>query len=129
VVYAALQVLVNAVYAVEFGGKTPMIVTASRCLDLGLTGVSRCTWGGGHRGLAFSTACIATSNFLILYFLRPAIWAARSGLGALLLRLAAASACLAADLRSPRTFSSPIGQPGLRAETHRSPVLLLSSSS
>ena len=23
----------------------------------------------GHRGLAFSTACVATSNFLILYFL------------------------------------------------------------
>jgi putative peptidoglycan lipid II flippase len=26
-------------------------------------------WGWGHRGLAFSTACVATSNFLILYFL------------------------------------------------------------
>jgi len=28
--------------------------------------------GWGHRGLAFSTACVATSNFLILYFLMRA---------------------------------------------------------
>jgi putative peptidoglycan lipid II flippase len=53
-------------------------------------------FGLGHRGLAFSTACVATSNFLILYFLM------RSHLGrlesramlALLWRVALASAVL-----------------------------------
>jgi len=52
--------------------------------------------GWGHRGLAFSTACVATSNFLILYFLM------RAQLGrlesramlALLVKVAVASAAL-----------------------------------
>src|SRR5262249_36073612 len=38
-------------------------------LNLVLNWVFTVQLGWGHRGLAFSTACIATSNFLILYLL------------------------------------------------------------
>src|SRR5262249_29212963 len=38
-------------------------------LNLLLNWVFTMRLGWGHRGLAFSTACVASSNFLILYFL------------------------------------------------------------
>jgi putative peptidoglycan lipid II flippase len=67
--YAALKVLVNAFYAVD-KRKTPMVVSFIAVgLNLLLNWVFTFHLGWGHRGLAFSTACIATSNFLILYFL------------------------------------------------------------
>ncbi len=96
--YAALKVLVNAFYAID-RRKTPMIVSAVAVgLNLLLNWLFTFHLGWGHRGLAFSTACIATINFLILYFLM------RGHLGRLesktmlrlLARLAAASAVLAA---------------------------------
>jgi putative peptidoglycan lipid II flippase len=52
--------------------------------------------GWGHRGLAFSTACVATSNFLILYVLMRAhlgTLESRAML-ALLARIAVAAAAL-----------------------------------
>src|SRR5207244_10875196 len=61
--YAALKVLVNAFYALD-RRRTPMLV---RFLAEGLnlrpnwTLTVRFNWG--HRGLALSTACVATSNF------------------------------------------------------------------
>src|SRR5262249_17900875 len=67
--YAALKVLVNAFYALD-RRKTPMFVSFSAVvLNLLLNWIFTLQLGWGHRGLALSTACIATSNFLILYFL------------------------------------------------------------
>src|SRR5437016_3577657 len=67
--YAALKVLVNAFYALE-RRKTPMVVSFLAVgLNLLLNWMLTLHFGWGHRGLALSTACVATSNFLILYFL------------------------------------------------------------
>src|SRR5690242_17598163 len=65
--YAALKVLVNAFYAIE-RRKTPMVVSIVAVgLNLALNWIFTLQLGWGHRGLAFSTACVAASNFLILY--------------------------------------------------------------
>jgi putative peptidoglycan lipid II flippase len=70
--YAALKVLVNAFYALD-RRKTPMVVSFfAVALNLLLNFVFTRELGWGHRGLALSTACVATSNFLILYFLMRA---------------------------------------------------------
>jgi putative peptidoglycan lipid II flippase len=67
--YAALKVLVNAFYAID-RRKTPMVVSfVAVALNLVLNFTFTRQLGWGHRGLALSTACVATSNFLILYFL------------------------------------------------------------
>ena len=67
--YAALKVLVNAFYAVD-RRKTPMVVSlVAVALNLALNWFFTFHLGWGHRGLAFSTSCIATSNFLLLYVL------------------------------------------------------------
>jgi putative peptidoglycan lipid II flippase len=96
--YAALKVLVNAFYAID-RRKTPMIVSfVAVGLNLLLNWTFTVHLGWGHRGLAFSTACVATTNFLILYLLM------RHHLGRLesrtmlnlLVKLAVASAVLAA---------------------------------
>jgi putative peptidoglycan lipid II flippase len=94
--YAALKVLVNAFYALD-KRKTPMVVSfIAVALNLVLNWIFTRQLGWGHRGLALSTACVASSNFLILYFLM------RSHLGrlesramlTLLTRVALASALL-----------------------------------
>jgi putative peptidoglycan lipid II flippase len=96
--YAALKVLVNAFYALD-RRKTPMVVSCLAVgLNLALNWIFTRQLGWGHSGLALSTACVASSNFLLLYFLM------RSHLGrlesramlALLLRVALASAVLLA---------------------------------
>jgi putative peptidoglycan lipid II flippase len=70
--YAALKVLVNAFYALD-RRKTPMVVSfIAVALNLVLNWLFTRELGWGHRGLALSTACVATSNFLILYFLMRA---------------------------------------------------------
>src|SRR5262252_5548026 len=70
--YAALKVLVSAFYAID-RRKTPMVVSCiAVLLNLGLNWLFTFELGFGHRGLALSTACVATSNFLILYFLMRA---------------------------------------------------------
>jgi putative peptidoglycan lipid II flippase len=67
--YAALKVLVNAFYAID-RRKTPMIVSfIAVALNLVLNWIFTRDLNWGHRGLALSTACVATSNFLILYLL------------------------------------------------------------
>ena len=67
--YAALKVLVNAFYAVE-RRKTPMLVSMCAVgLNLLLSWLLTVHLHWGPQGLAFSTACVATANFLILYFL------------------------------------------------------------
>lgn len=67
--YAALKVLVNAFYAVD-KRKTPMIISFIAVgLNLALNWLFTFHLGWGHRGLAFSTGCIATINFLTLYCL------------------------------------------------------------
>ncbi|MDB6044222.1 MAG: virulence factor MviN [Gammaproteobacteria bacterium] len=95
--YAALKVLVNAFYALD-QRKTPMVVSFIAVgLNLVLNWFFTLHLGWGHRGLAFSTACIATTNFLILYFLmrRHLGYLESSAMLRLLSRLAAASAVLA----------------------------------
>ncbi len=96
--YAALKVLVNAFYAID-RRKTPMVVSFFAIgLNLLLNWLFTMRLGWGHRGLAFSTACIATTNFLILYALmRSHLGRLESGamLG-LLGRLTVASMALAA---------------------------------
>jgi putative peptidoglycan lipid II flippase len=65
--YAALKVLVNAFYAID-RRKTPMLVSfLAVALNLLLNWIFTFRLGWGHRGLAFSTGCVATFNFLILY--------------------------------------------------------------
>ncbi len=96
--YAALKVLVNAFYAID-RRKTPMVVSfIAVALNLFLNWLFTLRLGWGHRGLAFSTACIATSNFLILYALmRGHLGRLESRLMLTLLgKLAVASAVLAA---------------------------------
>jgi len=96
--YAALKVLVNAFYAID-QRKTPMIVSfIAVALNLALNWLFTLHLGWGHRGLAFSTACIATTNFLILYLLmRLHLGRLESGMMLQLLsKLAVASAVLAA---------------------------------
>ena len=94
--YAALKVLVNAFYALE-RRRTPMLVSFLAVgLNLALNWTLTVRFNWGHRGLALSTACVATTNFLILYALM------RSHLGrlesramlALLSKVALASAVL-----------------------------------
>jgi len=67
--YAALKVLVNAFYAID-RRHTPMFVSfAAVGLNLLLNWLFTFRLGWGHEGLAFSTACIATTNFIVLYVL------------------------------------------------------------
>jgi putative peptidoglycan lipid II flippase len=67
--YAALKVLVNAFYAID-RRKTPMFVSFGAVgLNLLLNWLFTVRLGWGHQGLAFSTACIATTNFVVLYVL------------------------------------------------------------
>ncbi|HEV7612847.1 MAG TPA: murein biosynthesis integral membrane protein MurJ [Steroidobacteraceae bacterium] len=67
--YAALKVLVNAFYALD-KRKTPMLVSfLAVALNLIFNWIFTFRLGWGYRGLAFSTGCIATVNFLLLYAL------------------------------------------------------------
>jgi putative peptidoglycan lipid II flippase len=67
--YAALKVLVNAFYAID-RRKAPMVISLiSVGLNLLLNWIFTLQLGWGHRGLAFSTSCIAIFNFLVLYVL------------------------------------------------------------
>src|SRR6201999_4273667 len=67
--YAALKVLVNAFYALD-QRKTPMLVSfIAVALNLLFNWVFTFRLGWGHRGLAFSTGCIASCNFVLLYVL------------------------------------------------------------
>jgi putative peptidoglycan lipid II flippase len=67
--YAALKVLVNAFYALD-RRTTPMVVSFGAVgLNLLLNWLFAVRLGFGHRGLALSTACIATTNFLVLYMI------------------------------------------------------------
>ena len=96
--YAALKVLVNAFYALD-RRKTPMLVSFSAVvLNLLLNWFFTLQLGWGHRGLALSTACIATSNFLLLYLLmrRQLVFLETRSMLVLLGKLAVASAALAA---------------------------------
>lgn len=70
--YAALKVLVNAFYAVD-RRKTPMAVSlAAVGLNFVLSWLLTVHYHFGPPGLALSTACVATANFLILYALMRA---------------------------------------------------------
>jgi len=67
--YAALKVLVNAFYALD-RRKTPMMVSfAAVGLNLLFNWIFTFRLGWGVRGLAFSTGCVASCNFLVLYWL------------------------------------------------------------
>jgi len=67
--YAALKVLVNAFYAVD-KRKTPMLISFIAVgTNLLLNWLFTFHLGWGHRGLAFSTGCVASINFVILYVL------------------------------------------------------------
>jgi putative peptidoglycan lipid II flippase len=62
-------VLVNAFYALD-RRKTPMLVSFLAVgLNLVFNWIFTFRLGWGHRGLAFSTGCVATCNFLFLYVL------------------------------------------------------------
>jgi putative peptidoglycan lipid II flippase len=96
--YAALKVLVNAFYALD-RRKTPMIVSfCAVALNLAFNWIFTFRLGWGQRGLAFSTGCVATCNFLLLYALmqhRLGSLESRKMLSSLL-KIAAAGAALAA---------------------------------
>ncbi len=96
--YASLKVLVNAFYAID-RRLTPMLVSFG-AVGLNLFFNWLFTWHlrWGHRGLAFSTACVASTNFIVLYVLmRRELGRFESGaLLSLALRVGAASAVMAA---------------------------------
>jgi putative peptidoglycan lipid II flippase len=96
--YASLKVLVNAFYAID-RRLTPMLVSFG-AVGLNLLFNWLFTWhlGWGHRGLAFSTACVASSNFIVLYILmrRELGRFESAALLSLTLRVGAASAVMAA---------------------------------
>jgi putative peptidoglycan lipid II flippase len=96
--YASLKVLVNAFYAID-RRKTPMFVSFG-AVGLNLLFNWLFTWhlNWGYRGLAFSTACLATTNFLVLYVLmRKELGRFHSlALGSLTLRVGAAAGVMAA---------------------------------
>jgi putative peptidoglycan lipid II flippase len=96
--YAALKVLVNAFYALD-RRKTPMIVSFLAVgLNLVFNWIFTFRLGWGHRGLAFSTGCVATCNFLLLYALmRRHLGSLESGrMLATLVKITLAGAALAA---------------------------------
>jgi len=96
--YAALKVLVNAFYALD-RRKTPMLVSfLAVALNLLLNWIFTLHLGWGHRGLAFSTGCIATINFLLLYALmsRHIKGLESRRLLSMLVKVAVAAAALAA---------------------------------
>src|ERR1700681_93110 len=67
--YAALKVLVNAFYALD-RRKTPMFVSFLAVgPNLLFNWIFSFQLHWGHLGLAFSTGCVATCNFLVLYVL------------------------------------------------------------
>lgn len=67
--YAALKVLVNAFYVID-RRKTPMVISIIAIgLNLLVNWIFTFHLDWGFRGLAFSTSCIATINFVILYAL------------------------------------------------------------
>jgi putative peptidoglycan lipid II flippase len=67
--YAALKVLVSAFYALD-QRRTPMFVSfLAVALNLFFNWIFTFELGWGHRGLAFSTGCVASCNFLLLYWL------------------------------------------------------------
>jgi putative peptidoglycan lipid II flippase len=67
--YAALKVLVNAFYAID-RRRTPMFVSfLAVALNLLFNWIFTFQLHWGHLGLAFSTGCVATFNFLFLYVL------------------------------------------------------------
>jgi putative peptidoglycan lipid II flippase len=95
--YAALKVLVNAFYAID-RRKTPMFVSFGAVgLNFLLNWIFTVRLEWGHQGLALSTACIATTNFLVLYLLmhRHLGRLESRAMLTLLLRLSVASAVLA----------------------------------
>jgi putative peptidoglycan lipid II flippase len=96
--YAALKVLVNSFYAVG-QRKTPMHVSFCAVgLNLALNWLFTFHLGWGVRGLAFSTGCVATFNFLLLYTLmrRHLMTLETARLVALLAKVALATAALIA---------------------------------
>ena len=134
--YAALKVLVNAFYAID-RRKTPMVVSfIAVAVNLALNWIFTVHLKWGHRGLAFSTACVATSNFLILYFLmRAHLGRLESRAMAMLLaRVALASLVLLAiawgegSCCLPTGRCSPSGRSS-RASRSSSPARLSRSSS
>jgi putative peptidoglycan lipid II flippase len=89
---------VNAFYALD-KRKTPMLVSfLAVALNLLLNWIFTFRLEWGHRGLAFSTGCIATVNFLLLYALmRRHLNGLESGrMLQMLAKVAAASAALVA---------------------------------
>ncbi len=95
--YAALKVLVNAFYALD-KRRTPMYTSfLAVALNLLLNWIFTRQLGWGHRGLAFSTGCVATCNFLLLYWLmhRHLKRLETRRMSALLAKVVAASAVLA----------------------------------
>lgn len=95
--YAALKVLINAFYALD-QRRTPMYVSCfAVALNLLLNWIFTRQLGWGHRGLAFSTGCVATCNFLVLYALmhRHLQRLETRRMATLLFKVAVASAALA----------------------------------
>jgi putative peptidoglycan lipid II flippase len=67
--YSAMKVLVPAFYAID-KRKTPMVVSFIAVgLNMLLNWVFTFQLKWGHIGLAFSTGCVALTNFLLLYTL------------------------------------------------------------
>jgi putative peptidoglycan lipid II flippase len=65
--YAALKVLVNSFYAID-KRNVPMLVSfAAIGVNLLLGWLLTFRLGLGHRGLALSTGCVASLNFIVLY--------------------------------------------------------------
>jgi len=67
--YASLKVLVNAFYAIDQRLKPMFVSFAAVGLNLVFNWLFTWHLQWGFRGLAFSTACVASTNFIVLFLL------------------------------------------------------------
>ncbi|HTW74504.1 MAG TPA: murein biosynthesis integral membrane protein MurJ [Steroidobacteraceae bacterium] len=108
--YAALKVLVNAFYALD-RRKTPMMVSfMAVALNLLFNWLFTFRLGWGVRGLAFSTGCVATCNFLVLYALMRRQLTRLETRRMLMMLLKVATACAALALVCGASVHGWLGQ-------------------
>lgn len=129
--YAALKVLVSAFYALDHR-RTPMYVSfMAVALNLALNWYFTRHLGWGHRGLAFSTGCVATCNFLVLYALMHRHLGRLEGrrMATLLAKVGAASVALGAVCwAAQRWLLAPAAHEALAARTGALLATILAAS-
>jgi putative peptidoglycan lipid II flippase len=111
VAYSGVKVLAPAFYALDRRNLPMLVSLGSIAMNALMNWLLTFHLGLGHRGLALSTAVVATTNFLLLYLMMRR-YAGRLETGAMLstlVKLAVAGACLAAICWFGTQFFFPTG--------------------